>query len=93
MNAEVIKKEGMTAKGKIELLKHMEGIALTQKQAIISKCYDCMGWYSDGKVDCGMDQCSLYPFMPYNPNRRRGKPKTEEQRAKLKAQLHPQNRF
>jgi hypothetical protein len=37
----------------------------SMKQAILSKCHDCMGHYSDGKVDCGNQRCSLYFWMPY----------------------------
>jgi hypothetical protein len=38
---------------------------LTMKQAILSKCHDCMGHYSDGKIDCENIKCELYPYMPY----------------------------
>jgi hypothetical protein len=64
-----IRKYGKTARGKNELLKHLSGQRLTFKQAICSKCYDCMNYFSDGKVDCNMPHCSLHPFMAYNQNR------------------------
>jgi len=64
-----IRKYGKTARGKNELLKHLSGQRLTLKQAVLAKCYDCAGFYSDGKVDCKMPHCSLYPFMPYNLDR------------------------
>lgn len=37
----------------------------SMKQAMLSKCHDCMGHYADGKVDCGNQRCSLYFWMPY----------------------------
>lgn len=38
---------------------------LSRTNAILAKCYDCMGGYVDGKLDCIIDECPLYPFMPY----------------------------
>jgi hypothetical protein len=38
---------------------------LTQRQAILAKCCDCMGYHGDGRMDCRMPHCSLYPFRPY----------------------------
>jgi hypothetical protein len=66
---EDIEKHGLSARGRKEILAHLEGKKLTLKQAVLGKCYDCMGYYSDGKVDCEMKNCTLYPFMSYNPNR------------------------
>jgi hypothetical protein len=64
-----IRKYGKTARGQKELLKHLSGERLTLKQAVNAYCYDCAGFYSDGKVDCNMPHCSLHPFMSYNQNR------------------------
>lgn len=60
-----IKKYGITASGRRELLKYLEGARITQRQAILAKCYDCMAFYTDGKGDCKLLDCPLYPFMPY----------------------------
>lgn len=57
--------DGKKAKGRKELQRYKEGKRLTQRQAILAKCYDCLGGYIDGKFDCKMPHCSLYPFMPY----------------------------
>jgi len=38
---------------------------VSMKQAILSKCHDCMGHYVDGKVDCLNQRCPLYNWMPY----------------------------
>jgi hypothetical protein len=55
----------ISAQGRTELLKHVAGKRLTRNQAIKAKCYDCMGGYTDGKQDCRIHVCPLYPFMPY----------------------------
>jgi hypothetical protein len=64
-----IKRHGKTAKGKKELIKHLEGGRLTPKQAIQAKCFDCLCYMVDGRQDCKMSKCSLYPFFVYNKNR------------------------
>lgn len=64
-----IRKYGKTARGQKEILKHLSGQRLTLKQAVHARCYDCAGFYADGKVDCNMPHCSLHPFMAYNKSR------------------------
>lgn len=56
---------GIKAKGKNELAKYLRGERLTRKQALLARCYDCMGGYTDGKYSCKIVNCPLYPFMPY----------------------------
>lgn len=56
---------GILAKGRSELLKYLKGQRLKASEAIRAKCYDCTGGYKDGKFDCGVQNCSLYLFMPY----------------------------
>jgi hypothetical protein len=68
-------KTGGKFRGKTELLKHLSGERLTQRQAILATCYDCQGHYSDGAADCLSGVCPLRPFMPY-----RNKSKAEKQR-------------
>ena len=51
--------------GKNYLIKHLTGHTLTRDQAIKAKCCDCMGYYIDGRMDCEVPDCPLYPFMPY----------------------------
>lgn len=53
------------SKGKTNLIKHLKGERLTQRQAIIAKCCDCMAYHIDGRINCNIPTCSLYPFMPY----------------------------
>ena len=64
-----IVQHGKTAKGKKELLKHLAGGKLTPKQAIHAKCFDCSGYFADGKHDCQMPKCSLYPYMTFKANK------------------------
>ncbi len=33
--------------------------------AVQYKCWECTAKYYDGKNDCEMTRCPLYPFMPY----------------------------
>lgn len=55
----------MKAQGGKEFRGYEIGKKLTSKQMIRAKCYDCMGKYADGKIDCEIPECSLYPLMPY----------------------------
>lgn len=52
-------------KGQKELIKHLEGKRLTGRQAMLAKCYECMGGYADGAYDCRIPDCPNYPKMPY----------------------------
>ena len=63
---ETIEKEGGANKGKNELLKYLGGGRLTARQACLARCYDCMAFGADGRQDCGIETCALYPFMPYS---------------------------
>jgi len=86
---ETIEASGITAKGKKELIKHLYGERLTVRQMCIAKCYDCMGYYSDGRgQDCGIQNCPLYPLMPYREGEKYvGKKMTDETRAKIRARF------
>ena len=64
-------KRGGKFQGRLELLRHLEGKRLTQREAIKAHCYDCMGHYSGGAEDCQSDVCSLRPFMPYHKGRQK----------------------
>jgi hypothetical protein len=72
---EEIETIGKVARGQKELLKHMNGEKLTFRQAIIANCYDCMGYYVDGKVYCEIKNCPLSPFMPFRPKVKKTGPK------------------
>ena len=51
--------------GRKDLLRHLEGARLTQRQMIHAKCYECMCGHADGRRSCKMDSCPLYPLMPF----------------------------
>ena len=50
---------------KLNLRKKLQALDKNLKPAIYAKCYDCMGFYEDGIMDCGCSDCPLYPWMPY----------------------------
>lgn len=52
-------------KGKTELLMFLKGEKISKSQAILAKCYECMGYYIDGGTDCCVKSCPLYTFMPF----------------------------
>ena len=56
-------------RGENEMLAMCDGKRLTQREAIYAQCFICMGYYVDGRMDCKMPDCSLYPFMPYRENK------------------------
>jgi len=64
----MVQKSGIASVGKTNLVKHLHGERLTQRQAILAKCCDCMCYHADGRLDCQMPHCSLYPFRPYKDN-------------------------
>ena len=83
---ENIQRYGKTARGQKEILKHLSGQRLTLKQAVLAHCYDCLGFYADGKHDCNMPHCPLHPFMAYNEERVKrtiNKSLTEEHKQKM----------
>jgi hypothetical protein len=61
----------MTGIGSSMMAAHMAGKDLSPGQAIKAKCADCMGNYADGRISCETPECPLWPFMPYNPNKKR----------------------
>jgi hypothetical protein len=58
-----IKTHGKQKRGMANLIKHLQGKRITQRQAIEAHCYHCQGY---GEFDdCDTDTCSLFPFSPY----------------------------
>ena len=41
---------------------------ITRKQAMLAKCYDCCGYFSDGRADCELPGCPQYGYMIYAKN-------------------------
>jgi len=68
-----IEKYGMNGSVKDNLIKYLKGGKLSRPQAMKCKCYDCNGYNADGRKDCGVKHCPLYPWMPYNPANKKTK--------------------
>ena len=60
---------GYGYKGQKEYEKFKRGEKLSYKGCVLAKCYECMGFYSDGKQDCQGISCPLYQFYPYRPKK------------------------
>lgn len=43
----------------------LDGKKLSPMQSMKAKCAECMGNYEDGKMDCAIPDCPIYPFMVY----------------------------
>jgi hypothetical protein len=69
--------------GRTEMLRHLKGERNCASAAIKAKCFDCCGYYEDGKVDCGVKGCPLYPWMPYRKEKAPKKELTESQKRAL----------
>jgi hypothetical protein len=74
---EMIEQNGILSKGKQSLLNHLNGEKLTRKEAMDAQCYSCMCYFVDGRQDCKMKNCPLFPYRPY-------KDKTRPQKSKKK---------
>lgn len=62
---DLINKHGGNFQGRKEILAHLNGETMSARQAIKAKCYDCMGYFEDGRQDCKIVTCPIYPWMPY----------------------------
>jgi hypothetical protein len=55
------------AQGKREYVDYLETRKkLSPIKAIKAHCYQCQNSYVDEKNGCGMQDCPLYPYMPYH---------------------------
>jgi hypothetical protein len=56
----------MRAKDTVDLDRVEHGAKLTPRRAIVAMCASCMcRCYADGRVDCRICKCPLYPYVPY----------------------------
>ncbi len=60
-----IERHGTTAQGKREYIAFLKGANLTMKQRILANCYQCTGFFTDGRKDCEVEGCTFYVHMPY----------------------------
>ena len=65
LRLENIKRHGIRAKGRNELIAFLNGKKLTRAEAMKAKCYDCMGYFADGTLDCKLKNCPMYDYRPY----------------------------
>jgi hypothetical protein len=64
--------DGMPSSNGIRTLKkHYLGVHLSYKQRCAAKCCECSGYYIDGRQDCEMPSCPIYPTMPYRADRKK----------------------
>jgi hypothetical protein len=69
-NLNWIKQHGKKAQGKSEYTTYLESREkLSPKKAITANCYFCMNTYVDGRTDCEIPDCPLYPYMPYRKDK------------------------
>jgi hypothetical protein len=76
----------MNSKGRNMLQMHVGGLRLALPEMLVAKCADCMAMFADGKIDCQVFSCPIYPRMPYRMGKKRYlRPdrKTEQQAEEL----------
>ncbi|MBS3784930.1 MAG: hypothetical protein KGY78_10860 [Anaerolineae bacterium] len=44
---------------------YVKGREIGRTEAMRAKCYDCMNGFADGKQDCKVISCPLYPWQPF----------------------------
>lgn len=85
-----IEEHGSNGRGRKELLRHLHGEELTLNGILLAKCFDCMGYYADGRIDCRIEDCPNYQRMPYREIkmvRKNKRAMTEEQKEATKARF------
>lgn len=60
----------MLSSGKAEMKLHLNSKPLSRMQAMKAKCFECMNGFLDGRQDCKIKDCPLYPWMPYSDENR-----------------------
>jgi len=63
--AQEIRREGTQTRGQHLYLKFLEGNKITLREAVYAYCYDCQGWYADGKAACTDPLCPLFAWAPF----------------------------
>lgn len=81
---EAVMRFGVKARGRLELIRFLEGKRLCPSHAIRAHCYECMGFYTDGVEKCLNPTCTLYPYNPYAklPQRPNSTPPASQDAAK-----------
>lgn len=55
-------------RGVKDLARYYSGKKLHYKAMCLAKCADCMNGYLDGRMDCQIPDCPIYPIMPCREN-------------------------
>lgn len=85
---DLIEKYGGAFQGRKELLAHLNGDKLSARQMCKAKCYDCMGYFDDGRQDCQITTCPIYPIMAYRKGGvQKSRTLTDEQKNASKIRL------
>ena len=59
------KNKRQSFQGEDAYFRFLKGGKITRREAMLAKCYECMGGYDDGKMDCCGESCPIFPFYPY----------------------------
>lgn len=51
--------------GRQRYLAYLNGADIGRSAAMEAKCAECCGGYADGRNDCRVTTCPMYPWMPY----------------------------
>ena len=54
-----------TSSGRTQYLRHLNGVELTYREMCLAMCAECSTGYIDGRQECKVPKCPLYPVMPY----------------------------
>jgi len=64
---EQVKEMGGHVRGRNDYIRFLKGEKLTLSERILANCYECNGFYADGRADCECDSCPFYEVNPCNP--------------------------
>ena len=81
----------MSGRGSTHLQAYQRGRTLTPRQSILAKCAECVSDYIDGREDCEVQGCPLYPFMPYGkaPRKKKATRLRKEEGSNIRAASFP----
>jgi hypothetical protein len=60
-----IKKYGLSVRGRREYLKYLNNEKITLRQAVAAHCYDCQGFFADGRAPCPDELCPLWLWSQF----------------------------
>ena len=69
-----IEANGLNARGKKELIAHLKGEKIKRSAAMRAQCYQCMGYFTDGREECIIETCPMYEYRSF---KHKGEDETE----------------